>query len=98
MHVGKDFEVLQKHTLFLKKSKCSFAEIQVEYLGHVNSNKGVELDPSKVKVIEQWPSPTSIKELHSFLGLFGYYRRFINQYGSIAKPLTDLLRKGTTFT
>ena len=91
------FEILQTHQFLIKKSRCCFASNTVEYLGHVISANGVVTDPSKIQVVQQWPSPTNIKQLRGFLGLTGYYRKFIKHYAMIIKPLTDLLRKDTQF-
>ena len=77
----------------MKKSKCAFAQKQVDYLGHTITDKGVSMDNSKVQSISQWPVPRSVKELRGFLGLTSYYRRFIKQYGLVCKPLIELLRK-----
>nr|XP_027072057.1 uncharacterized protein LOC113696870 [Coffea arabica] len=85
--------VLADNQLFCKRSKCSFAQTSVEYLGHVISEKGVSMDKSKIECILSWLSPETVKELRGFLGLTGYYRRFIKGYGVISKPLTQLLKK-----
>jgi len=78
-------------------SKCHFAQRQLRYLGHVISEDGVATDPDKINVVLQWPVPQSVKALHSFLGLAGYYRRFVKHFGIISKPLMDLLRKGAVY-
>jgi hypothetical protein len=86
-------EILKANNLFLKESKCSFGTTQVEYLGHVISQNGVATDPKKITVIANWQTPTTVSQLRSFLGLSGYYRRFIRGYGQICKPLYELLKK-----
>lgn len=96
-HLKQVFDILQQHQLYLKKSKCSFAQQQLEYLGHIISANGVSTDPAKIQAVAQWPPPTCVKQLRSFLGLAGYYRKFIKHYGLISRPLTDLLKKNTTF-
>lgn len=61
----------------MKQSKCSFAQRQIAYLGHVINEHGVSTDPSKIQTIQNWPTPTCAKDVHSFLGLAGYYRKFV---------------------
>jgi hypothetical protein len=78
-------------------SKCSFAQTKISYLGHIISQDGVGTDPSKLESIASWPTPNSVKELRSFLGLAGYYRRFVRHFGIISKPLTNLLKKHALF-
>ena len=65
----------------------------MEYLGHSLSHKGVKVDPNKIKAIKEWKVPTTIKQLHRFLRLTGYYHKFVKNYGRIAAPLTTLLKK-----
>lgn len=86
-HVEQAFQVLLDNHFVLKLSKCSFAQQQVEYLGHMVSKKGVEPVAAKVEAVRQWPVPHSIKAFQSFFGLTGFYRRFIKGYASIAAPL-----------
>ena len=95
IHLQQVLELLRKHQLFLKETKCSFSQASLEYLGHIISGKGVSTDPSKVSAMLQWPQPTSFIELRAFLGLTGYYRRFVKNYGVMTKPLTNLLRYKT---
>ncbi|KAD3641653.1 hypothetical protein E3N88_30877 [Mikania micrantha] len=89
----KVFQLLRNNFLVLNSQKCSFGQSKVEYLGHIISGHGVSMDPSKIQAVKDWPLPTSIKGLRGFLGLTGYYRKFIQHYGSIARPLTDLTKK-----
>ncbi|XP_078160175.1 uncharacterized protein LOC144555649 [Carex rostrata] len=92
-HVRIAFELLRHHQLFLKRSKCDIAVEQIEYLGHIISKDGVSTDPKKIEAMSEWQVPKNVKSLRGFLGLTGYYRKFIQGYGVIAKPLTDLLKK-----
>lgn len=83
---------LKEYGLKLSPEKCKFFQTSVRYLGHVVSEKGVETDPDKISALKSWPVPRTLKELRSFLGFAGYYRRFIKGYSAIAKPLNDLTR------
>ena len=96
-HLLAVFNIFSKHQLFIKRSECSFAQQTLEYLGHIISATGVATNPDKVQAMMQWSVPVSLKELRGFLGLTGYYRKFIEHYGSICKPLTNLLKKGVQF-
>jgi hypothetical protein len=79
-HLEQVFSILQQHEFFVKLSKCVFAQQQLEYLGHVITSKGVATEPSKITAVQQWPVPVNAKQLRGFLGLTGYYRRFIKHY------------------
>lgn len=81
----------------VKLSKCTFAQQELSYLGHVISSQGVATDPGKVSIIQAWPTPANAKEIRSFLGLAGYYRKFVKGFGAISKLLTALLKKGAIF-
>jgi hypothetical protein len=83
---------LQEHSWQVKMSKCEFAQTSISYLGHIISDDGVSADQSKIATMRDWTSPISFKELKSFLGLLGYYKKFVKNYGVIAKPLTNLDR------
>jgi hypothetical protein len=84
---------LRRHVLFVKRSKCAFGVSSIAYLGHIISEAGVAMDLAKVQAIKDWPVPHSARVLRGFLGLVGYYHKFINSYDSIAAPLTVLLKK-----
>jgi hypothetical protein len=92
-HIRQVLSAMHAHQLFLKLSKCSFGETSVAYLGHVVSAEGVAMDVSKIQSITEWPRPRSVRTLRGFLGLAGYYRRFIQDFGKLAAPLTSLLKR-----
>lgn len=93
-HLSQVLALLKSHQLYAKISKCQFGEKKLEYLGHVISSEGVAADPCKIEVMLKWPKPKCLKDLRGFLGLTEYYRKFLKQYGEIALPLTQLLKKG----
>jgi len=96
-HLDKVQLVLQKlqsHDLFLKPEKCHFACKSVHYLGVVITSEGVEMDAVKLQGILDWPAPTSVTEVHSFLGFGNFYKLFIANYAQLARPLHDLTKKG----
>ena len=78
---------LREHKLYAKFSKCEFWLKKVPFLGHVLSENGISVDPSKVQEVMDWKAPTSVHEVQSFLGLAGYYRRFIPDFSKISKPM-----------
>jgi hypothetical protein len=92
-HLRLVLQTLRDHQLYAKLSKCSFAQESISYLGHIISRQGVATDADKTQVMLAWPTPSSATELRGFLGLTDYYRKFVNGYGILAKPLTNLLTK-----
>ena len=96
-HLRQVFTLLRRDQWKVKLSKCAFGQQRISYLGHVISAEGVATDPSKIKDVVAWPTPTNVKEVRQFLGLAGYYRRFVRQFGILARPLFNLLKKGTPF-
>jgi hypothetical protein len=96
-HLQQVLELLVDDQWKVKLSKCTFAQNQVTYLGHVINENGVGTNPEKIAVIANWRTPQSVKELRSFLGLAGYYRKFVRHFGIISQPLTNLLKKGVLF-
>lgn len=85
------FRQLELHGLKLKGSKCEFFQKKCQYLGHIVGEHGVQTDPDKIAVLRDWQPPSNVKELRSFLGFAGYYRRFVRNYSSLVKPLNALL-------
>jgi hypothetical protein len=96
-HLRLVLQKLQDNQLYAKYSKCEFWINEVSFLGHIISNGGISVDPAKVKKTMAWSVPTTVTEIRSFLGLVGYYWRFIEGFSKIAKPLTSLLEKGREF-
>ncbi|GJW07000.1 putative reverse transcriptase domain-containing protein [Tanacetum coccineum] len=96
-HLKLIIELLKKEELYAKFSKCKFWIPKVQFLGHVIDSKGIHVDPAKIESIKDWASPKSPTEIHQFLGLVGYYRRFIEGFLKIAKPMTKLTQKKVNF-
>nr|AAX96600.1 retrotransposon protein, putative, Ty3-gypsy sub-class [Oryza sativa Japonica Group] len=96
-HLHLALEKLREHQLYAKFSKCEFWLSEVKFLGHVISAGGVAVDPSNVESVINWKQPKTVSEVHSFLGLAGYYRRFIENFSKIAKPMTRLLQKDVKY-
>ncbi|KAL1189438.1 putative mitochondrial protein [Cardamine amara subsp. amara] len=93
VHLRKVLERLREQQLFAKLSKCSFWQREIGFLGHVVSDRGVSVDPEKICSIEEWPRPRNASEIRSFLGLAGYYRRFVKGFSSMAQSMTKLTGK-----
>ncbi|GKA21670.1 reverse transcriptase domain-containing protein [Tanacetum coccineum] len=96
-HLRLVLELLKKEELYAKFSKCEFWLQEVQFLGHVVNQNGIHVDPSKIEAVKNWKAPTTPSEVQSFLGLVGYYRRFIENFSKIAKPLTSLTQKNQKY-
>ncbi|GJT62478.1 putative reverse transcriptase domain-containing protein [Tanacetum coccineum] len=96
-HLKIILELLKKEELYAKFSKCEFWIPKVQFLGHVIDNKGIHVDPAKIESVKDWASPKTPTEIRQFLGLAGYYRRFIKGFSKIAKPMTKLYSKKVKF-
>ena len=79
--------------MFAKPEKCFFEQAEVEYLGVIVSHNKVKMDPGKIKAVKEWPTPMTVKEVQQFLGFANYYRRFIEGFGRLARPLSGLMGK-----
>jgi hypothetical protein len=96
-HLRIVLERLRQRKLYAKFSKCEFWMEKVVFLGHVLSAEGVAVDPSKVESVTKWEQPLNMTDVRSFLGMAGYYQRFIDNFSKIAKPMTELLKNNTKF-
>jgi hypothetical protein len=96
-HVDRVLHLLSQQQIFLKQSKCAFDTLEVEYFSHLVGKDDVRVDSKKIEAMQDWPCPKTLKSLHGFMGLIGYYHKFVKNSGKIATPLTALL-KNNSFT
>ena len=92
-HLRAVLQILREHQLYAKFSKCDFCTESVAFLGHVVTKDGIQVDPMKIEAVSEWPRPTTVIEIRSFLGLEGYYRRFVQDFSRITAPMTRLTQK-----
>jgi hypothetical protein len=97
-HIKLVLQVLRENQLYAKFRKCEFFQKQVHYLGHVIYEEGVVVDPDNIRYIMEWPTPKDVYDIISFMGLIGYYRRFIKGFSKIGFPITALQKKEVKFT
>ena len=96
-HLRTVLQILRERQLYAKFNKCQFWLDKVAFLGHVISAEGISVDPQKIEAIVNWKLPTNVYEVRSFLGLVGYYRKFVEGFSKIATPLTNVLKKDQKF-
>eukprot|EP00253_Pinus_taeda_P011652 PITA_11652 len=96
-HLRRVLQTLREHQLYAKFSKCDFFKEEIQYLGHVITKEGIAVDPEKIKAIMDWPVPKDVTDVRSFMGLAGYYRRFVEGFSKVAFPITSLQKKGKSF-
>ena len=96
-HLQVVLETLRKEQLYTKLSKCEFWMNEVSFLGHIVSKEGIRVDPKKIEVVVEWKQPRNVTELRNFLGLAGYYRRFVKGFSMTAAPMTRLLQKNVKY-
>eukprot|EP00253_Pinus_taeda_P026609 PITA_26609 len=96
-HLRIVLQTLREHQLYAKFSKCDFLKVEIQYLGHIITKDGIAVDPKKIKAIMEWPVPKDVADVRSFMGLAGYYRRFVEGFSKVAFPITSLQKKGKLF-
>eukprot|EP00253_Pinus_taeda_P020519 PITA_20519 len=96
-HLRLVLQTLREHQLYAKFSKCDFFKEEIQYLGHVITKEGIAVDPEKIRTIMEWPIPKDVTDIRSFMGLPGYYRRFVEGFSRVAYPITSLHKKGKVF-
>jgi hypothetical protein len=97
VHLEQVLELLRKHHFYAKLSKCEFNKSEVHFLGHVVSAEGIKVDDRKIAAVAEWPVPTDVGKLRSFLGLANYFRKFVQGYSQLVSPLTRLLRNDVAY-
>ena len=90
-------KLLREHQLYAKLSKCDFYRDRIQYLGHIILEEGISVDPEKIEAIMNWPTPRNVTDVRSFMGLAGYYRRFIEGFSKVVHAITSLQKKGMKF-
>ena len=96
-HVRQVMDVLRQEKLYAKESKCELFRTEVEFLGHIVGRHGVRMMEDKVKAVQEWPAPTRVTHVRAFLGLAGYYRKFVKDFSKISMPLSDLTKDAAKF-
>ncbi|XP_057840254.2 uncharacterized mitochondrial protein AtMg00860-like [Cryptomeria japonica] len=96
-HLWQVLQYLRENHLYVNVEKCEFFQTKIKYLGYVISGDGIAVDPSKIQAILEWLAPTNASKVRSFMGLAGYYWRFVQGFSRIAHPITSLQRKGKKF-
>ena len=96
-HLKIILQKLREHKLFAKFSKCDFFKDKIQYLGHVVTKEGISVDPEKIRAIEYWAVPKDVTDVRSFMGITGYYWRFIEGFSRIENLITSLQKKGKKF-
>ena len=96
-HLRVVLQTLREHQLYAKFSKCDFFKEEIQYLGHVITKEGIVVDPEKIRTIMEWPIPKDVADIRSFMGLAGYYRRFVEGFSRVAYPINSLQKKGKVF-
>ena len=96
-HIETVLKILQDNKFYAKREKCSFNLPEVKFLGHIVGRNGLKVDPKKVEVVKDWPTPKDVTQVRQFLGLTNYFRKFIQDYSALASPLMDLTKKGIEF-
>ena len=96
-HLRLTLQLLREHQLYANLTKCDFYRDRIQYLGHIISEEGISMGPEKIEAIMNWPTPRNVTDVRSFMGLVGYYRRFIEGFSKVAHAIPSLQKKGINF-